>query len=57
MNRLTVVPPSSFGGLTLDCGNGSESIKIESPIASSACAIVSFGPGMRPRSVAPNAFL
>ena len=31
---LTLVPPSSFGGFVLACGNGSESMMTESPISS-----------------------
>jgi hypothetical protein len=55
MKTPTLVPPSSFGGFVTNWGNGSESITTESPISSSACAILPSGPCMRPRSFAPNA--
>ena len=54
---LIVDVPASFGGLTFDCGNGSESMISESPISSSAWAIFPPGASMRIRSFAPNAFL
>jgi hypothetical protein len=36
MKMLALVPPSSFGGVVDDCGNGSASITNESPTSSSA---------------------
>ena len=57
MKIVPVVPPSSFGGVVADCGKGSDSITCESPIFSSACAILPSGPCMRSVSSAPNAFL
>jgi len=53
----TLVPRSSFGGFTDDCGIGSASMSTESPISSSAWPIVPIGVDMRMRSFAPNARL
>ena len=57
MKTLALVPPSSFGGFVVACGNVSESIRIESPISSSACPILPPGASMRTRSFAPKARL
>ena len=57
MKTDAVGPPRSDGGRTFECSNGSESISLESPISSSACATFPSGPGMRICSSAPNASL
>ena len=50
-------PPSSVGGLSVEPGNGSESMTSESPISISACPIFPPGASIRIRSFAPNARL